>query len=83
MTDDVNEGIETALNVIVSTKGSGGNMKEELKSNIFDTVRNLSKLFVNLIETKANNAGKIIELEKQVANTKDKREVGRSRVQSI
>jgi hypothetical protein len=31
MADDVNGDIESALNVIVSTTGSSGNMKEELK----------------------------------------------------
>jgi len=45
MADDVNEGIENALNVIVSTTGSSGNMKKELKTTIFDTVSNLRKLF--------------------------------------
>ena len=37
MADDVNEGIENALNVIVSTTGSSGNMKKELKTTIFDS----------------------------------------------
>jgi len=82
MADDVNEGIENALNVIVSTTGSSGNMKKELKTIIFDTVSNLIKLFAKLIVTNENNARKIIDLEKQVANTKEKREVGRSRAQN-
>jgi hypothetical protein len=37
MADDVNEGIENALNVIVSTTGSSGIMKKELKTTFFDT----------------------------------------------
>ena len=37
MADDVKEGIEDALNVIVSTTGSSGNLKKELKTTIFDT----------------------------------------------
>jgi len=69
----VNEGIENALNVIVSTTGSSRNMKKELKTTIFDTVSNLRKLFAKLIDTIENNTRKIIELEKQVANTKEKR----------
>jgi len=73
MADDVNEGIENALNVIVSTTGSSRNMKKELKTTIFDTVSNLRKLFAKLIDTIENNTRKIIELEKQVANTKEKR----------
>jgi len=65
--DDVNEGIENALNLIVFTAGSSGNMKKELKTTIFDTVSNLRKLFAKLIDINENNATKIIQLEKQVA----------------
>jgi hypothetical protein len=63
MAEDVNESIENALNVIVSTTGSSGNMKKELK-NIFDSVSNLRKLFAKLIETNENNNRKIKQLEK-------------------
>ena len=35
MAEDVNDGVERALNVIVCTTESSGTMKEELK-NIFD-----------------------------------------------
>jgi hypothetical protein len=69
MADDVNEGIENALNVIVSTTGSSGNMKKELKTTIFDTVSTLRKLFVKLLDTNESNARKITELERQIANT--------------
>ena len=78
----MNEGIENALNVIVSTTVSSGNMKKELKTTKFDTVSNLRKLFAKLIDTNENNTRRIIELEKQVANTKEKRDVGRSRAQN-
>jgi len=54
----------------VSTTGNSGNMKKDLKATIFDTVSNLRKLFAKLIDTNENDARKIIELEKQVANTK-------------
>jgi hypothetical protein len=69
MADDVNEGIENALNIIVTTTGSSGNIKKELKTTIFDTVIILRKLFVKLIDTNESNARKITELETQVANT--------------
>jgi len=82
MVDDLNEDIENALNVIVSTTGRSGKMKKEWKNTIFDTVRNLRKLFTKLIDTNENNATKIIELQKQVVNTKDNWEVGRSRAQN-
>jgi len=71
MADDVNEGIENALNVIVSTTGSSGNMKNELKTTIFDTVIILRKLFVKLLNTNESNARKITELEREVGKTND------------
>jgi len=66
MADDVNEGIENALNVIVSTTGSSGNMKKELKTTIFDTVSTLRKLFVKLLDTNESNARKITELKSKL-----------------
>ena len=75
MADDVNEGIENARNLIVSTTGNSGNMKKKLKSTLFDTVSHLRKLFAKLIDINENNARKIMELEKQVANAKEKVEV--------
>ena len=55
--------------MIVSTTGSSGNMKKELKTTIFDTVTILRKLFVKLLDTNESNARKITELESKVANT--------------
>jgi len=51
MADDVYEGIENALNLIVSTTGRCGNMKKVLKTTIFDTGSNLRKLIAKLIDT--------------------------------
>ena len=73
MDNDVNEGIGNALNVIVFTRGSSGNMKKELKNTIFDTVSTLRKLFTKLTDINESNARKITKLEKQVANTEDAR----------
>jgi hypothetical protein len=53
----------------MSTTGSSGNMKKELKTTIFDTVSILRKLFVKLLDTNERNARKITELERQAANT--------------
>jgi DNA gyrase/topoisomerase IV subunit B len=69
MAEDMYEGIENTLNVIVSTTGSSGNMKKELKTTIFDTVSILRKLFVKLLDTNESNAKKITELERQATNT--------------
>ena len=82
MADDVNEGIENALNVIVSTTGSSRNMKKELKTTIFDTVSTLRKLFVKLLDTNESNARKITELEKQVAKTNAVRGKGTGRTKN-
>ena len=79
MADDVKEGVENALNVIVSTTGSSGNMKKELKTIIFDTVSTLRKLFVKLIDNNESNNRKIIELEQQVANTNAERGEGKGK----
>ena len=76
MAEDVKEGVENALNVIVSTTGSSGNMKKELKTIIFDTVSTLRKLFVKLIDNNESSNRKITELEQQVANTNAKRSEG-------
>jgi len=51
MADDVNEGIENALNVIVSTIGNSGNMKNVFKNSRFDTVNNRRKLYAKIIDT--------------------------------
>jgi len=78
MAEDAKEGIENALNVIVSTTGSSGNMKNELENIVFDTVSNVRKLFAKLVDTNENNNRKMTELEKEVANTKVLRDVGKS-----
>jgi len=77
MSDDVNEGIEKALNVIVSMTVSSGNMKKELRTIIFDTVNTLRKLFVKLLENNESNNRKITDLEKQAANTNAERGEGK------
>jgi hypothetical protein len=61
--------LKTPFNKIVSTMGSSGNMKKELKTTNFDTVSILRKLFVKLLNTNESNAKKITELERQAENT--------------
>jgi len=51
--------------------------KKELKNIIFHTVSNLRKLFAKLVDTNENNNSKITELEKNAANTKELRGVGK------
>ena len=77
MADDVNEGTEKALNVIVSTMGSSGNMKKELKTVLFDTVSTLRKLFLKLLDNNESNTRKITELEQKVAKTNALRDKAR------
>ena len=44
MADEVQQGIEYALNKIVHTTDQSGNMKKELKNNIYETVSTLRNL---------------------------------------
>ena len=44
MADDVQQGIENALNKIVHTTDQSGNMKKELNKNIYETVSTLRNL---------------------------------------
>jgi len=44
MADDVQQGIENALNKIVHTPDQSGNMKKELNKNIYETVSTLRNL---------------------------------------
>jgi hypothetical protein len=69
MAEDVKEDIENALNVIVSSTGSSGNMKTELKTKIFETVSTLRRLFVKIIDINESYVRKITELGKQEATT--------------
>jgi len=73
----VNEVIKNALNLIVSTTGSSGNMKKDLKTSIFDTVSNKRKLFAKLKDTNENNARKIIQYGKAGdQHQRERKEVG-------
>jgi hypothetical protein len=66
----VQEDIEIALNQIASTTETSGNMKKELKQTIYQTVGNLRKLFVTLIDIQNSKNRTIAELEKVVASNK-------------
>jgi len=79
MVDDVNQGIETALNTISGTTEVSGNKKKELKHIIFVTVSALRKLFVKLKDMHDCKMKTISELEKLVANTKAEHDEARNR----
>ena len=79
MADDVNEGIETALNTISSTKERSRNMEKELKHTIHETVSILRKLFAKLKDMNDSKTGTISELETLVANTKAEHDGVRNR----
>jgi len=70
MADDVNEGIETALNMISITMEQSRNMKKQLKHTIYETVSTLKKLFVKLKDMNDIKTKTINELETLVATTK-------------
>ena len=48
MADEVEEVIENALNLVVSTTEQSGNMKKALKDKIYETVSTLRHLFVKI-----------------------------------
>jgi SMC interacting uncharacterized protein involved in chromosome segregation len=79
MADEVCEGIENALNIIVNTTERSGNMKKELKQNIFETVSTLRNLFVKLKGNIDSKSNAISELEVRMTKMKAELEEGRSK----
>jgi TolA-binding protein len=78
MADDVCEGIENFLNIIVNTTEQSGNMKKELKQTIFETVSNLRKRIVKLMDSRDSKTSAIGELEAQVSKMKTEIDACRS-----
>ena len=70
MADEVGEGIENALNLVVMTTERSGNMKKELKQTIFETVSTLRKLYVKLKTNCYVKTSKIRGLETELTKTK-------------
>jgi len=76
MADEVDEGIENALNLVVLPTERSGNMKKDLKRTTFETVSTLRNLFVKLKNNCEVKSSKISELKAEV--TKAKTELQRS-----
>jgi hypothetical protein len=70
MADDVCEGIEEALNLVVTTTERSGNMKKKLKQPIYDTVSTLRNLFVKLKNNCDEKSSIISNLEAEVTQAK-------------
>jgi hypothetical protein len=70
MADDESEGIENALNIIVSTAERSGNMKKESKQTIFETISTLKNLFVKLEDNRDGKSNTISELAGRVSKMK-------------
>ena len=77
LVEDVCEGIEDALNLIVSTAERSGNMNKELKQTIFETVSTLRDLHVQLKTSRDNKSQTISDLEGRVDSMKAKLEASR------
>ena len=77
MTEDVCEGIENALNIIVSTVERSGNMKKELVQTIFETVSTLRDLYVQPKTSRDSKSQTISDLEGRVASMKAELEASR------
>jgi hypothetical protein len=69
MADDVCEGIDNALNLVVNMERSV-NMKTELKQTIFETVSSLRNLFSKLNDNRNRELQNIRDLEAQAAAMK-------------
>jgi len=69
MADEVEDGIENALNLVVITTERSGNMKE-LKQTIYETVSTLRNLFVQLRNKSDLKTSKIRALEAEVDKLK-------------
>ena len=63
MADEVENGIENALNLVVITTERSGNVKKELKQTIYETVSTLRNLFVQLRNKNDLKTSKISALE--------------------
>jgi Ni,Fe-hydrogenase III component G len=68
MADDVGEGIEEALNLVVTTEKSG-NMKKQLKETIYETVSTLRDLFDKMKNNCDEKSSIISNLEAEVTQT--------------
>jgi len=79
MADDMNEGIENALNKIVCTTEQSGNTKKDLKQTIYETVSTLRKLFIKLKDSYDSKTRAISEFETLVAKKNTQLEEVRSR----
>jgi len=77
MVEDVCEGIENALNLILSTAERSGNMRRELKQTIFDIVSTLRDLYVQLKSSRDSKSQTISDLEGRVASIKADLEASR------
>jgi hypothetical protein len=70
MAEELEKGIENALNLVVLTTDRSGNMKKELKQTIYETVSTLRNLFVKLKNNCVVKSSKICELEDEVSKVK-------------
>jgi DNA anti-recombination protein RmuC len=70
MADDVCQGIDNALNLVVNKVERSGNMKKELKQTIFETVSSLRNLFSKLKDSRDRTLHTIDDLEGQAAAVK-------------
>jgi len=66
MADAVQEQVENALNLVVTTTEQSGNMKKALKEKIYETVSTLRSLFLKLKTSGDDKMSAINNLTKQV-----------------
>jgi len=67
MAEAVEEGIENALNLVVSTAEQSSNIRKALKEKIFETVSKLCQLFVKIKISVDRNLNEISNSTKKVS----------------
>jgi hypothetical protein len=77
MADEVTRSIEDALNKIVNTTDQSGNMRKELKKNIYETVSTLRNLFNKMKLTIEEGTRQKSQTEKEIKALKTELEASR------
>ena len=66
MADEVKRSIEDAINKIVNTTDQSGNMRKELKKNIYERVSTLRNLFIKMKVILEEETGQKSQTEKEI-----------------
>ena len=82
MADDVDRRLEGALNTLLSITEKSGNLRNDLRKDIVDSVSTLRNIFVNLKNSVAEHMGKITQLVSEVKTVRAELQGSRAANQS-